>query len=144
MAHLLRSDVMSGVVLGAVTWLAGSALVRAFGSAFIPEVSDQAVLAAVVAALVATAVVVALCWRLASPGPYAALLFGSAFASVHLVLDAGFLFSAFRRHSWAPGLSLGQVEGIAPTLPLGYLMMLWVPVACEAQRRRAVGSGETL
>ena len=130
-----RSEAWSGLVLGAVTWLGGSALVRTLGHAFIPEVTDAGVPGAVAAALVTTALVVALCWRLASPGPGTALLFGSAFASVHLGLDSAFLFSAFREHSWAPGLSLKQVEGIAATLPLGYLAMLWIPFACEARRR---------
>ena len=144
MADLHQSAATSGVVLGAAAWLGGFALLRTCGSVVIPEVTAPGVLTAAAATLVATAVVVALCWRLAIPGPHAALLFGSAFASAHLVLDAAFLFSAFRHHSWTPGLSLTQVQGIAATLPLGYLTMLWVPVACEAWRGRSFArSGST-
>jgi hypothetical protein len=137
-------EAMIGATLGAATWVGGLVLLRAYGAAVLPEASRAPLAQAVPIALVATVAFLALCFELSrrlTLRPGGALLYGATFASVHLVLDAAFLFAAFCGSSWAPDLSTDQLHGIAAFLPLGYLAMLWVPLACQRVHGRRLPAG---
>ncbi len=137
-------EAMVGATVGAATWVGGLALLRAWGAAVLPEASSAPLAQAVPTALLATVAFLTLCFEVArrlTLRPDGALLYGATFASAHLVLDAGFLFAAFCGTSWAPDLSIEQLHGIAAFLPLGYLAMLWVPLACQRLHGRRLPSG---
>ena len=143
-----RSDDESGQreVLLAGAWGGAAAvpvglLVLLFGGSCIPTPSHPLLVVSVAVGLGANVLYLALCFilfrRFVRRPLHGALAYGATFASVNFVLDSALLLTAFRHPEWFSFLTVEQVQSIAAFLPLAYLGMIAVPLACERMYRQS-------